>query len=125
MPSAPPDPQLWGPLAWLDRLGSQVWFADAVVVGICIGIVGLAAVMSPSPEVLTLFGHEVPVVCGFRRLTGVGCPGCGLTRSFVFLAHLQPIEAFRINGFGPPLFVLVAAQIPWRIYRIAAGRAGA
>jgi hypothetical protein len=92
----------------MDRL----WLAIAVVV------LAVAAAMSPSPSVLTLFGHEVPTLCLFRLLTDVPCPGCGLTRSFVFLAHGMPIEAFRMNVLGPPLFVALAAQIPFRTWRI-------
>ncbi len=108
----------------LGLLTSRWWFADAVVIAIAAAILGAAALMSPSPSTLTLFGYEVPVLCGFRRLTGIGCPGCGLTRSFVFLGHGQVLEAFRMNLLGPPLFLVVALQIPLRIYRIAT-RAGA
>ena len=107
----------------LDRLGSQRWFADAVVLVLCAGVVGAAMILSPSPEAVGLFGVDVPVVCGLRKLTGLPCPGCGLTRSFVFLGHGQLGEAFRMNWLGPPLFLAVLSQVPWRIYRIARGRA--
>ena len=45
-----------------------------------------------------------PVVCPFRLATGLPCPGCGLTRSFVATAHGRIGEAFAFNLFGPLLF---------------------
>ena len=82
------------------------------------GILAVAALMSPSSEALTVFGYEIPVVCGFRRITGMGCPGCGLTRSFAFMAHFSIVEAFRMNVLGPFLFVAFATQPPYRTYVI-------
>jgi hypothetical protein len=93
-------------------------FGDGVLLALCATIVVLAAVMQPSTETLTLFGWDVPVMCTLRRLTGLSCPGCGLTRSFVFLAHGQIVEAFRMNVFGPFAFAWVLGQLPWRALRI-------
>ncbi len=44
-----------------------------------------------------------PVLCTFKNLTGVGCPGCGLTRSLNATMHLELATAFRDHAFGPPL----------------------
>lgn len=108
-------------VARLDRVATTWWFGHVLLLGLCTGVLAVAVLMRPDPDVLTLFGWEVPVVCSFRRLFGVGCPGCGLTRSFVFLAHGMPLEALRINAFGPFLFALVAAQPPWRLWRLWRG----
>jgi hypothetical protein len=94
------------------------WFADAALLAICLTILALAAAIQPSTEMLSLFGHEIPVLCTWRRLTGMSCPGCGMTRSLVFLAHGRPIEAFEMNVFGPLVFAWVAAQPPWRAVRL-------
>ncbi|MEZ4321387.1 MAG: DUF2752 domain-containing protein [Myxococcota bacterium] len=88
----------------------------AVVFG---GIVLLSALLTPSSEVVSLFGWDVPMMCGFRRLTGMGCPGCGLTRSFAFMAHGNVLQAFQMNWIGPVLFVGFATQPPYRAYVIA------
>jgi hypothetical protein len=100
------------------------WFGHALFLAICGTVVALAFLLTPSTEQLSFFGWDVPVLCTFRRLTGHDCPGCGLTRSFVFLAHGQVLEAFRMNLLGPPAFVWVLAQLPWRtvrLWRIARG----
>jgi hypothetical protein len=97
--------------------GDRLWLAIAVAV------LTLAALMTPSSEQLALFGFDIPELCTFRRLTGWSCPGCGLTRSFVFLAHGQPVEAVRMNLLGLPLFVALTAQIPMRLVRLWRARA--
>lgn len=59
-----------------------------------------------------------------RRMTGLDCPGCGLTRSFVSLAHGQWAAAWSYHPAGPLLFAVVAFQLPWRaaqLWRIRRG----
>ncbi|MFH1117981.1 MAG: DUF2752 domain-containing protein [Pseudomonadota bacterium] len=56
----------------------------------------------------------LPEVCMSRRVLGVSCPGCGLTRSFVAAAHGDWTEAVRWNPMGPVLFLVVLFQIPYR-----------
>lgn len=90
------------------------WFNDALWLFICAGIVSAALLMRPSYEAVSLFGFDVPVLCTWRRFTGMSCPGCGLTRSFVFFAHGRLREAFEMNVFGPAAFVWVFVQIPWK-----------
>ena len=106
----------------LDDLTRRAWFGDASLGAICLGVVVCAFCLSATPTEVSLFGFDVPVLCTFRRLTGLPCPGCGLTRSFVLLAHGEVYDAFRLNFLGPPLFVLVAAQVPvraWSLFRRA------
>jgi hypothetical protein len=55
---------------------------------------------------------EAPSVCLFRNLTGIPCPGCGLTRSVVATAHLRPAEGFGFHLFGPLVFV---AALAWAL----------
>jgi hypothetical protein len=49
-----------------------------------------------------------PIVCPFRLATGLPCPGCGLTRSWVFIAHGDFRAAVVANPFG---FVTMAAAV--------------
>ncbi len=41
-------------------------------------------------------------VCMFKRMTGLDCPGCGMTRAAYALEHGRILEAIRYN-----LFILV------------------
>ncbi len=43
----------------------------------------------------------VPTLCGFRSLTGLPCPGCGITRSVVCAAHGDLPDALRFHPLGP------------------------
>ena len=45
-------------------------------------------------------------VCGFKALTGLPCPGCGLTHSFCAIGKGALGEAFAFNAVGPPLYVV-------------------
>jgi len=74
---------------------------------------------------LPLVGIEVPGVCMWRQYTGLDCPGCGLSRCFICLAHGDLAAAVHYHPFGVVLFVMVVAQLPYRGFqlgRIARGR---
>jgi Protein of unknown function (DUF2752)/NusB family len=90
-------------------------------------VTAAALTMSATPEQVSWFGFDVPVLCMFRRLTGISCPGCGLTRSFVLLVHGQWADALRTNPLGPFVFAAMVLQAPaLLVYRIrASGGAGA
>lgn len=81
------------PLEWVALVG-----AFAVGVASCL-----------SPETIA----DGPIFCPFRLLTGVPCPACGLTRSWVFALHAQWMDAATANAFGLPLLVatLMAALV--------------
>ena len=98
------------------------WLALAV------GVLLLACVLGVDRHgrvVIPLVEIPVPEACMFKRFTGHGCAGCGLTRCFISLAHGQFARAWRFNPAGFPLFLFVVAQIPYRamqIWRVRHGR---
>lgn len=47
-------------------------------------------------------------LCYFYNITGLPCPGCGLTRSVTRTLHLDPASAFFLNPFGSPIAVGMA-----------------
>ena len=63
---------------------------------------GAACVFSPSGV------ESGPPLCPFAVMTGLPCPGCGLTRSWVAFMHGDVGSAFTFNAFGPVFLVLTA-----------------
>jgi len=58
---------------------------------------------------------HLPEVCTSRRILRVSCPGCGLTHSFVAVAHGEWKHAFHCNPMGPILFIICLVQLPYRL----------
>ena len=56
---------------------------------------------------LPAFTAASPALCLTRRLLGLNCPSCGLTRAIACLARLDPASAVRFH----PLVVLVAPLV--------------
>lgn len=56
---------------------------------------------------------ELPgfVLCPFRAVTGLPCPGCGMTRAFCSIGHGDFAGAFGFNPLAP--FVFAAALLLW------------
>jgi hypothetical protein len=90
-----------------------------------LAVAALLSVRGPTEVDLPLVGQSLPVLCHWKRLTGIDCPGCGMTRCFVALAHGDFASAWRFNPAGILLFILVAAQVPYRslqLWRLARGQ---
>lgn len=56
--------------------------------------------------------------CTFLHLTGIPCPGCGLTTSVAHAAHLHFFESVVTQPFGFVVFLLAVMSIPVSIYLI-------
>lgn len=56
------------------------------------------------PILLILF--DLSWYCPVKRIFGIACPGCGLTRAFRCLFQFKIIESFQYNLLGIPLLVL-------------------
>ena len=57
----------------------------------------------------------IPSSCPSQAIFGVDCPGCGLTRSFIHLAHGDWQRAFSKHRVGWLLALAVVLQIPYRL----------
>jgi hypothetical protein len=50
----------------------------------------------------------VPVsICGFKNLTGLPCPACGMSHSLHALTHLRITDSVRFHPVGALLYLLV------------------
>lgn len=78
---------------------------DLALAGSALGCLGVA-VAAP-----TATFEDGPVICPFRLLTGLPCPGCGLSRSWSALVHGDLGEALAQHAFGPLLFALAIAAL--------------
>ena len=74
---------------------------------------------------IPLLGITMPGTCLWRLGTGFECPGCGLTRCFIAMAHADWAGALHFHPAGTALFVIVIAQLPYRgiqLRRLARGQ---
>lgn len=58
--------------------------------------------------------------CAMRRLSGLACPTCGLTRAFALLAKGRPSDASRLHPLVAPLAVELG--IAWMLTGVASVR---
>lgn len=98
---APPAPP--APLAGGVRLRRQV---GAVACGCALAGAGLLVAFNDPSAPDSRFPS-----CGFHAVTGLWCPGCGLTRATHHLLTGDPAAALSSNLFTP--FVLLAIVAAW------------
>ena len=60
----------------------------------------------------------LPPTCASRILFDADCPACGLTRSFVHLAHGDPVASFRAHHLGWLLMAVALFQVPYRAHML-------
>jgi hypothetical protein len=97
------------------------------VLGICTAVMVLAFLLSVRNErqvLLPVLRVPLPELCMMKQYTGQGCPGCGMTRCFISLAHGDWRAALHYNPAGPLLFAMMAFQIPFRLVQIVRIRRG-
>lgn len=59
-------------------------------------------------------------LCVFKKLTGIDCPLCGMTRSMHAAARLDFASAAEHHILGPPLFILLLAAVPVMLLKLFA-----
>ncbi len=89
------------------RLGFSATGGPSVglVAGLAASGIATAALLSPARV------DQGPVLCPFRRLTGLPCPGCGLTRSWVDLMHGHVVDAMAVHPFGAVTLALAGVLV--------------
>jgi preprotein translocase subunit SecG len=94
-----------------------------IVLSICSVILIGALLLSPAESGeghLTIGSITLPDTCTFKNLTGLPCPGCGLTRSLVAAAHGDLRDSFHHHRLGLLTLLYVLLQFVFRIGAIAA-----
>jgi hypothetical protein len=59
--------------------------------------------------------HPLPETCGCRAILGIPCPACGLTRSFVHLAHGRWLQSWHAHHLGWLVAGVFLFQFPYRL----------
>ncbi len=84
---------------------------------------GAAAILVPASGGVALpGGRPLGGLCWLHAVTGHDCPLCGMTRSFVALAHGHLAAALAWHPGGPALFVVMAATVAAVVWALARRR---
>lgn len=91
---------------------SKSRFLDLGLGGLALAQLAGAAWLTPSQHGVAL-GDGTPLggLCWLHAAFGIDCPMCGMTRSFVALAHGQLGAAFSFHPAGPLLFAAMVALV--------------
>ncbi len=97
---------------------TRSWRYHFWILAAALGVLSLAAVFqvaSRDAAVVSLpwFG-DTPEFCTWKRMFGLSCPGCGLTRSITSIVHGQWAAAWAFNPAGWLFFAVCLYQIPFR-----------
>lgn len=85
----------------------------------CLVIVASGLLQVQQGERVTLpYWGNLPGVCVWKNCFHLECPGCGLTRSFIAIAHGRWKDAWQFNSAGFLIFAVVLYQIPFRSFQI-------
>ncbi len=96
----------------LEREAPQV---DPWVKGL-LAAIGVAAVLAAR-----LFPFSaLPTMCAFKLVSGQPCLACGMTRSWIHMAHGRVGAAFVQNPLGTALFVTLAGTVLYLAVRTVA-----
>jgi hypothetical protein len=66
--------------------------------------------------------YPLPPSCPTYALFGIKCPGCGLTRSVVELAHGHWASSWHFHHLGWLMALAILLQIPYRLVALRTGR---
>ena len=75
-----------------------------------------AGVALLAPTLLQPRAHG-PVLCPLRRITGVWCPTCGMTRAVGWLLHGDLHQSLRYHPLAPVLLIEGTCLIAFWLYR--------
>lgn len=92
------------------------WHRAVLAVSAAILVLSLVLGVRDDGKVVVtgLAGLPLPETCGMRLLMHRDCPACGLTRSFIHLAHGDWQRSLAVHRIGWVLALALLVQFPYR-----------
>ena len=90
-------------------------FTALILVAMLAGLAVIVFLFNPAT-------HAFYPVCQFHRLTGLNCPGCGMTRALHALMHGEFLQALRDNALLVFAVAAVVLRGGWHGWNQFAGR---
>ena len=87
----------WQPV---DHKGKSEWFTGCYLELAILSVVFFFTFFTIHTTQIPYFGNYY--TCPFKDMTGLSCPGCGITRAFISIGHGHIISALKLN----PLILL-------------------
>lgn len=100
----------------------SIWL---VLPALAIGLSLVLTIRDAREVLVPVINQPLPELCSFRRMTGLDCAGCGLTRSFISIGHGRLADAWQYHPAGLLLYAIAAFQVPWRgvqLWRLSRGK---
>jgi Protein of unknown function (DUF2752) len=94
---------------------ANTWAAVAILLAAAAGAAAMLFFFNPAQ-------YNIYPVCQFHRLTGLNCPGCGMTRALYALLHGQFALALRDNALLVAGLIFCALRGGWWAVRKALGK---
>jgi hypothetical protein len=96
---------------------------EMLVVALLVVILAFVLEVRPGGKVACCWlpDYPLPGTCLSHEWFGVNCPGCGLTRSIVWLAHGDWEASWHMHRVGGILALAILLQIPYRVLCLRRG----
>ncbi|NUN49556.1 MAG: DUF2752 domain-containing protein [Candidatus Brocadiae bacterium] len=94
---------------------------NLAIIALCTAAVSAAAWMRPSESGLGTHEQLGLPACHFYKWTGYPCFSCGMTTSWTWMAHGNPLRAFLAQPMGALLFLTAIVAALWSAWCLWAG----
>ncbi len=98
---------------------------EMLVISAAVVVLSIVLQVQPDGERVALRNVPqalVPPTCMARAWFDIPCPACGLTRSFIYLAHGDPLASWQSHRLGWLFAAAVLVQLPYRLHELCRPR---
>lgn len=103
----------------------SIYHTGVLIVSVIVLLLSATMSVQGTTQVsLPSMSAPLPELCLTRRMLKLPCPGCGMTRAFISIGHGHWTDAWNFNPVSFIAYLVVVAQIPWRIMQLVRVRRG-